>query len=163
MLHAWYGLLSFLHVEVDDLDYVATCKFKKKFRDCLQSFSFSHHLAPGLLQRSPGCNHYSISSSHPDKENSPSNSAFSPPLISTDPQMAPNSAQIPLPSCRGPRRAKVLGYSGKNRDLESGRSESSSTAYRLHNAGASYLSTLSLHSTSRNMGNIMPTSSLWEN
>lgn len=30
MLHAWHGLLSFLHIEVGDLDYMATCKSKKK-------------------------------------------------------------------------------------------------------------------------------------
>lgn len=109
MLHAWHGLLSFLHIEVGDLDYMATCKSKKKkLRECLQSFSFSHRPAPGLLQPSPGCNHYSISPSHPNKENSPSNPAFSPPLISTESKVAPNSAQIPLPSCQGPKRAKVL-------------------------------------------------------
>lgn len=109
MLHAWHGLLSFLHIEVGDLDYMATCKFKKKLRACLQSFPFSHHPAPGSLQLSPGCNHYSISPSHPNKENSPSNPAFSPPLICTEPKVAPNSAQIPLPSCQDPKRAKVMG------------------------------------------------------
>lgn len=54
-------------------------------------------------------------------------------------------------------------YSGKNRDLESGRVESSSTTYWLHNTGANYLPSLSLKSTSHNMDNIMPASGPWEN